>query len=352
MERGHCTAKAIGVIVGRRRQCFLSRLSGAALGVALCAAYTLGTVLPAAAAPTSGPLGAGPVAGAIFVANAGANAQGAGGTGPGSITVYRPGATGDARPETVITKGVDGPGGMAVDASGNLWVANEATGKVTEYGRAALAKASPVPTVTISVGVGGLAFDPAGDLWGDNGTTVVKLAKSELDTSGSPGPRLTISPSSNCSDAFDASGDLWLGSDGTTLSEWAPAQLTKSGSPAPMVTISSSSLNEPCKPAFDQAGDLWAGNYDGDTVVEFTKVELARSGSLAPKVTLSSQAIDSPGDVAIDRADDLWVPSAGTNTVIGFTKNQLAKSGSPAPAFNIAGPATGLNWPWAIAAEP
>ena len=65
---------------------------------------------------------------------------------------------------------------MAVDASGNLWVANE-TGKVIEYSRAELTKASPAPTVTISFGGGGLAFDPSSHLWVANGTTVVELAK-------------------------------------------------------------------------------------------------------------------------------------------------------------------------------
>jgi hypothetical protein len=50
------------------------------------------------------------VPGTIFVANGGDNGQGANGTGPGSITVYPPGSTGDVRPEAVITKGIDNVG--------------------------------------------------------------------------------------------------------------------------------------------------------------------------------------------------------------------------------------------------
>jgi hypothetical protein len=84
----------------------------------------------------------GPVAGTIFVANEG---DYGGGTGPGSITFYRPGASGNARPEGTITKGVDGPSGFAFDSSGDLWVAN-GTGTVVEYSRADVATASPVPT--------------------------------------------------------------------------------------------------------------------------------------------------------------------------------------------------------------
>ena len=328
------------------------RVGAAALIAAVVASIGCGTS-PAVAAPTSGPLGAsGLVAGTIFVANAGANAEGAGGTGPGSITLYRPDATGDVRPETVITKGIDGPGGVAVDSSGDLWVANEA-GHVVEYSRAELAKASPVPTVTIHYGAGGLAFDPSGDLWVINGTDVAEFTKAQIAKSGSPKP--VVSLPDNCSVVFDSSGDLWEGSSGNTLSEFTRtqlAQLAKSGSPSPRVTITSQSLNVPCKPAFDARGDLWAGNFQGGTVVEFTKAQLAKSGSPAPRVTLSSMAIGAAGDVAIDRSGDLWVPNAGANAVIGFTTSQLGKSGSPPPTFDITGLGTGLNWPWAVAIEP
>jgi hypothetical protein len=89
--------------------------------------------------------GRGPVPGTIFVANSTAALPPGQpvGAGPGSITVYRPGATGDARPEAVITAGVDGPGELAFDASGDLWVANLTSSTVVEYSRAELATASP-----------------------------------------------------------------------------------------------------------------------------------------------------------------------------------------------------------------
>ena len=125
------------------------RVAGAALVAGLVASIGFGTS-PAIAAPELSALSAeGPVAGTIFIANAGLIPRSTGGTGPGSITAYRPGATGDPRPEVVITKGIHGPGGLTVDSSGDLWVANE-VGSVVEYSRAELAKPSPTPTVTIS----------------------------------------------------------------------------------------------------------------------------------------------------------------------------------------------------------
>jgi len=308
-------------------------------------------ISPAAAAPS--PSAPGPIAGTIFVANAGAIAHRAGGIGPGSITLYRPDATGDAHPETVITKGIDAPGGLTFDSSGDLWVADEA-GHVVEYSRADLAQASPAPTVTISYGGGGLAFDSSGDLWVINGTDVAEFTRTEIANSGSPKP--VVSLPDNCSVVFDSSGDLWEGSSADWLAEFTTAQLAQLANSAPKspsakVTLTSGSLNMPCRPVFDQYGDLWAGNYGTDTVVEFTRKDLAKSGSPWPTVTLASPVFIEPGDVAIDRAGDLWVPTA-VNGVLGFTKDQLAKSGSPTPTFDIVGPATGLNWPWAVAIEP
>lgn len=322
---------------------------------------------PVAAAQTSKALGgAGPAPGTIFIANAGADAFAAGGTGPGSVTLYRPGARGNARPEAVLTVGIDGPAGVAIDSSGDLWVANDDSlsaqfgdvpGTVVEYGKSELTEASPVPTVTIKVPHSPLqlAFDPSGDLWLDyrQANTVVELAKAQLARSGSPEPRvsLRVGPD-DCGVAIDPSGNLWEGSDKDWLSEWTKAELTKSGGPAPQVTISSGTLVAPCRPTFDSLGNLWVASSDGSNAVEFTKAELVRSGSQAPRVDNSSMSLYKPGQLAVSASGSLWVPNAGANTVVEFARGQLVKSGLPSPVVTIAGPATGLDWPWAVAIEP
>ena len=331
----------------------LGRVGGTALAAGMVASVGLGT-LPATAVATSRAIGAaGPVPGTIFVANGGLVGEG---TGAGSVTVYRPGASGNTRPEAVITAGVAGPGSLALDSSGNLWVADN-LGTVVEYSKAELTSASPAPTVTISSGAldtpGGLTFDASGDLWvGDGGSgRIFGFAKAQLAKSGDPKPEVTLSPDL-CSPDFDRSGDLWEGSGVNTLSELTKAQLTKSGSPAPKVVITSASLSSLCKPTFDRSGNLWAANYNRTTVVEFTKAELAKSGSPAPKLVITSAGISSPGDVAVDGSGDLWVPSVGKNSVIEFSRTELNKAGSLRPSLSIAGPATGLNWPWAVVIEP
>ncbi len=220
--------------------------AGAAAVVAGVVASVGWGASPALAASPSSVLSAGgPVAGTIFVANAGVIGHRAGGTGPGSVTAYAPDATGDAHPETLITKGIDAPGGLTFDPSGDLWVADEA-GHVVEYSRADLAQASPAPTVTISYGAGGLAFDPAGDLWVINGTNVVEFTKAEIAKSGSPKP--VVSLPDNCSVAFDSSGDLWEGSSADWLAEFTTVQLAQLAKPESQATVSPCDIDPPGAP--------------------------------------------------------------------------------------------------------
>ena len=283
-------------------------LVGSAVLVAAVLASTAPSALPAAAAPTSmGPGAAVSAPGMIFVANAGSAGQG---TGNGSVTGYRPSATGNARPVVLITAGINGPHSLTFDRSGDLWVVN-GNNAVVEYSRAELTKASPSPTVTISSPApNGVGFDASGDMW------VVDINANSLANS-------------------------WL-------VEFTKAQLAKSGDPKPVVTIGNPNL---CSPVFDRSGDLWTGS-PGSTVFEFTKAQLAKSGSPIPWVTLSSEDLSEPGDIAVDASGDLWVPNAGTTTLLEFTKSELAKSGPQAPAKTIAGPATAMNNPWAVAIQP
>ena len=161
-----------------------SRRPGRVAWVALVAGALASTGLttpPAAVAATSGALGgAGPAPGTIFVANGGADGYGSTGIGPGSITIYHPGASGDARPEAVITKGIDGPLGLAFDSSGNLWVANFAS-SVAEYSKAELAKPSPAPTRTILVaGHAGAEFQDRGGIERPNHLQRISLIVPEV----------------------------------------------------------------------------------------------------------------------------------------------------------------------------
>jgi hypothetical protein len=83
--------------------------------------------------------------GHLFVANA------ADGYGVFSVTEYAPGAHGNATPIATITgpnTGLDAPVGLAVNASGDLFVANADGNTVTEYAPGAHGNAAPIATIS------------------------------------------------------------------------------------------------------------------------------------------------------------------------------------------------------------
>jgi sugar lactone lactonase YvrE len=108
-------------------------------------------------------------------------------------------------------------------------------------------------------GPGGLAFDAGGDLWVSTaGNTVVEFTTSQQAT-GSPTPAVTISAVSGslagpAALAFDLGGNLWVANNqSNTLVEYTTAQLVAGGAVAPVVTVSAtgSSVVQPTAILFD-----------------------------------------------------------------------------------------------------
>lgn len=146
--------------------------------------------------------------------------------------------------------------GMAFDSSGDMWVSDYNDHALVEFTATQLKDSSQItaPAVVISMsqsneGPGRLAFDAAGDLW--VGCTfnfnILEFGKSQLTTSGSPTPEVVLSNNNGSLDgpngvAFDNSGDLWASNQlNSSAVEFTPSQLGASGDPVPVRTISGSS---------------------------------------------------------------------------------------------------------------
>ncbi|HTU86406.1 MAG TPA: IPT/TIG domain-containing protein [Solirubrobacteraceae bacterium] len=289
-----------------------------------------------------------------------------------TLTAYPLSASLDAPPSANLSvSGLEEPTAIALDGTGDVWVADFFSDKLVEYSKAQLAAGgTPTPLVTITSDGDlneptGLAFDASGDLWvaNDGTSTVVEYLASELQASGSPAPEVTLSANSSHSIAdpyqlsFDAAGDLWVPNEDTsTLVEFTPGQLTASGDPAPAVTISNSSsgsLIYPNSITFDRAGDLWTTTEMGNSILEYTPSELA-TGAPTPASTLTSdgsESVDDPAGAAFDAAGDLWVTNTASNNVVEFDPAQLSAGGSPTPVDTIQGGQTGLSGPDSVAVE-
>src|SRR5581483_6215899 len=114
---------------------------------------------------------------------------------------------------------------IAFDSSGNLWVGNNIANTIVEFTAAQLTTSgSPTPAITIAEvppTTGdikepiGLAFDAHGNLWVANNasSTIVEYTRAQLSTSGSPTPAITLSGGGVLYPneiAFDRAGNLWI----------------------------------------------------------------------------------------------------------------------------------------------
>jgi sugar lactone lactonase YvrE len=165
---------------------------------------------------------------------------------------------GDITPKvTISSSDLNGARNIAFDHKGNLWISNDVSNQIVEFAKKGLAKGGTLtPAVIISDDGSeslddckGIAFDSDHNLWVANAanSTVVELAASSLKTTGSPTPPVTIGASDGSLSApvgigFDDKGNLWVSNfSGATVVEFSPSQITSSGTPTPTVTISNTS---------------------------------------------------------------------------------------------------------------
>jgi len=79
-----------------------------------------------------------------------------------SVTVYAAGANGNAAPIATIiggNTGLENPNGIALDAEGNIYVANEGSNSVTIYAAGPKGTTNATPTATISGANTGFAVE-------------------------------------------------------------------------------------------------------------------------------------------------------------------------------------------------
>jgi sugar lactone lactonase YvrE len=261
--------------------------------------------------------------------------------------------------------------GAAIDHAGNLWVVNDNSNTVVEYTAAELASSgTPTPAVTLSLGGAdvfafGIAFDAQGDLWiANNGAcTIVEFTPSQLTTSGSPTPAVTITDGQPFTNepialAFDAHGNLWVANNASSqVIEYSASQLTTSGSPTPAVTLTGAAILEPLDVAFDSAGNLWVSNSAYFTnpdstypqaagrIVEYAAATLGASGSPTPATVINLPVRSfspNPVGLAFDNSGNLWYADVYNSRIGEYSTTQLASGGGNlSPAIEIVNPSKG-----------
>jgi DNA-binding beta-propeller fold protein YncE len=220
----------------------------------------------------------------------------------------------DSNGGTVINNGLSSDGsspyGLAFDASGNLWMANEGNNNVTEYspgyssGSEGIGVFKSPPDGYTNSGYFnqplGLAIDASGHVWvaAYSGGDYI----SELSSNGNPVARPIYSGGGLASPygiAIDPSGNVWVANFGSRLSEFNSSGTSISTSSG----YTGGGLNQPWHLAIDSVGNVWVPNSGGTSVSEFSNAGTPLCGSNG----LTGGGINQPYGVAIDGSGNVWV---------------------------------------------
>lgn len=219
------------------------------------------------------------------------------------ITVHQDGKIVKVGPDGVSSDlaSIDHPTGVALDASGNLYVGHPATGTIEKFSPAG-AHVGVFATIGSSgpYGPQGLAFDAAGNLYATdpNDNTVKKFtpsgARSVFATSGLSYPTGL---------AFDTAGNLYVSNgNADSIRRFSPAG-------ADLGVFASTGGASPYGLAFDRTGNLFVANGGGNTIVKITPSGVGTVFANVP----------APLAVAFDGTGVLYATSTGTGSVERFS---------------------------------
>jgi sugar lactone lactonase YvrE len=243
--------------------------------------------------------------------------------------------------------------GIAVDAGGKIWVCNEQSPSGVNQGRGSITELNPdgsVASGTNGYAGGGLDFpdaiaiDAQGNVWAGNYGNSTLSAFSPAGVAQSPSTGYTGGglefPTGI---AFDGAGMLWVADNGANqVSEFSSAGAAVS----PATGFSGGGVNAPQSVAVDQGGNIWVSNYYRASVSE-----LASTGAaLSPTGGYTGGGLNSPGGVAVDGSGNVWVTNYN-----GASISELAGASSVAPGTLLSPSAgflaTALSQPFAPAID-
>lgn len=161
------------------------------------------------------------------------------GIGYGNVVVYAPGST---SPQRTITDGIAGPGALACDPEGNLYVANTnaATNHVPNIVVYAPGGSSPVRTITEGINSPYTIYsDNAGNFYVNNGWTPTSPENITVYAPGSSSPRQVITNGLDdaVAIAFDTANNVYVANVGQPPNDPGSVTVYASGSYSLIHTI-------------------------------------------------------------------------------------------------------------------
>ena len=204
-----------------------------------------------------------------------------------------------------------GPQGIATDASGDLFIANDATETVYEMTRTApgvysapVALANPTPGY---VYLRGIVIDSVGNLWvADNANGSGGQVYESINTSGSFGTPAKVGSgwTGPWGIAADASGNVFVADNG--------ANAIKKITGGTVTVLNTGSVSQPRGIAVNSSGTIFA--VDGNV----GRVEELQS-PYTSATQVNTTSFQGPGDIALDASGNIWLAEYSTNLVRELT---------------------------------
>lgn len=247
--------------------------------------------------------------------------------------------------EAAASNGFPGVGllnsfGLAIDSSNNVWVTNEnSVSAANNSGHGSVSKFSSSGAELSGAGyTGGGIFYPqgiaassSGDIWiADYGQSSASLLTDNgTAISGADGYGASALPFTPAV-ATDGSGNGWF------AVEQAAVRVTPTGTVTRFACC-----DDPAGIAVDQSGNIWLADYGGASVVELTS-----SGGIAASVE-SPNGTDAPQGIAIDGAGEVFAANFRGDSITELAGASAAVL-SPANGFGHDAP---LSEPFGIAID-
>lgn len=210
---------------------------------------------------------------------------------------------------------LNAPVAIAIDTSGNVWVANSAGNIVSAFDSAGTAFGTTTPgSGGLSAMAGGaIGIDPSGNVW--VGSTVLANGKATNSRVTELSPQLQAAPNSPITGgglvstgpgateaiAVDSSGHVWVANAaGNDVAELSASGVPLSGANG----FTAGSLTVPTGIAVDATGHVWIANYFGQSVTELSTVD---GSTLSGANGFTGGGISAPEWLAIDGDGNVWV---------------------------------------------
>jgi hypothetical protein len=217
--------------------------------------------------------------------------------------------------------GMDLPEDIAIDASGNAWIANTFGNSVVEL--------SSVGTILSGSGYTaggtvarprGLAIDTAGNVWvaNSNANTLTELNSSGGVPTGEPAGGFTGGGLNGPAFvAIDGHGNVWV----SDPSQEGVSKFASDGSAlSPGGGYAYTSIDNPQGIAIDGNGYVWIANYGSANLIVLNN----SGGSVTSATGYLGGGTSSPYAVALDSFGNAWAADAGNNSI-----SEYSNSGGP-----------------------